>query len=102
MSAPERIWVEPPYYTLSGKIPDIVWEAHWDKLEAQSFDRVRTQGTEYIRADLVEARIAAAEAAMAERAAEIADDHLARVQPHDPDDKNPADKIAQGYGCGGR
>jgi hypothetical protein len=33
-----------------------------------------------------------------EIAAKIADEHRARVQHHNPDDKNPPDLVAQGYG----
>lgn len=52
--APEEIWVEPPYFTLRGKIPNLVWEPNWDNTEtAQAFDTVRRDGTKYIRADLV-------------------------------------------------
>ena len=45
-----------------------------------------------------DARVAAACEAMRLRALDIAHEHLARVQPHDPDDPHPVDKVAQGYG----
>jgi hypothetical protein len=45
-----------------------------------------------------DARVAAACEAMRQMALDIAHEHLARVQPHDPDDPHPVDKVAQGYG----
>jgi hypothetical protein len=45
-----------------------------------------------------DARLAAACEAMRLRALDIAHEHLALVQPHDPDDPHPEDKVAQGYG----
>jgi len=33
-----------------------------------------------------------------EQCAKIADEHRARVWPHDPDETEPGDRVAQGYG----
>ena len=51
--APERIWVEPPYFTLHGEVPNVVWEPQWPAENAQAFQSVRANGVEYIRADLL-------------------------------------------------
>ncbi len=52
-TAPERIWVDPPYFTLHGTIPNIVWEPHWNTIKGvQSFAEWRSTATEYVRADL--------------------------------------------------
>lgn len=57
--APEKIWVEPPYYTISGVAPKITWNAKWDEMSAQSFESVRENGEEYILKEVSDALVAA-------------------------------------------
>lgn len=55
-NAPERIFVAPPYHTISGKVPDIVWKASWDGA-AQPFKDAQTGSVEYIHIDKYKALV---------------------------------------------
>ena len=52
--APKRIWVAPPYFTVSGEVPDITFEANWDG-DAQSFKDKMPSTIEYHHNDTVKA-----------------------------------------------